>query len=190
MIGALLLMWFAGFTVNITTLSALSLAVGLLVDDAIVVRENIFRRLESGEPAEVAASLGTKEVMLAVVATTLTVLSVFGPVAFLRGIIGQFFRQFGLTICFAMLISLFDSLTMAPMLSTYFSGGKKSGRKHWFHVFQKIPDKTYTKVLEFSLKYPLVTLGGSLVIFITSLFVFYNLPKTFVPSKRRESSWW
>jgi HAE1 family hydrophobic/amphiphilic exporter-1 len=122
--GAFLLMWVAGFSLNITTLAALSLAVGLLIDDAIVVRESIFKRLEAGDTPHVAAIRGTKEVTLAVVATTLTVLSAFGPIAFLNGIIGQFFKEFGFTICFAMLISLLDSLTMAPMLSAYFAGKK------------------------------------------------------------------
>ncbi len=122
LLGAFILMALSGFTINIMTLLALSLAVGLLIDDAIVVRENIFRHLELGASPFKAAYEGTKEVTLAVIATTFTVLAVFGPIAFLEGVVGQFFKQFGLTICFAMLISLFDALTMAPMLSAYFAG--------------------------------------------------------------------
>lgn len=122
LLGAFVLMALAGFTVNVMTLLALSLAVGLLVDDAIVVRENIFRHIELGENPREAALVGTREVTMAVVATTLVVIAVFGPVGFLKGIVGQFFREFGLTICFAMAISLFDALTMAPMLSAYFAG--------------------------------------------------------------------
>jgi HAE1 family hydrophobic/amphiphilic exporter-1 len=122
LLGAFVLMAVAGFTVNVMTLLALSLAVGLLVDDAIVVRENIFRHIEMGDSPKEAALIGTKEVTMAVVATTLVVIAVFGPVGFLKGIVGQFFREFGLTICFAMAISLFDALTMAPMLSAYFAG--------------------------------------------------------------------
>ena len=122
LLGAFVLMALAGFTVNVMTLLALSLAVGLLVDDAIVVRENIFRHIENGENPKDAALNGTKEVTMAVVATTAVVIAVFGPVGFLKGIVGQFFREFGLTICFAMAISLFDALTMAPMLSAYFAG--------------------------------------------------------------------
>ena len=129
-LGAFCLMWVAGFSINITTLAALALAIGLLIDDAIVVRENIYRRMEEGDTPEIAAVRGTREVTLAVVATTLTVLAVFGPVSFLQGLIGQFFKQFGLTICFAMIISLLDSLTVAPMLSAYFghaTGGSVGG---------------------------------------------------------------
>lgn len=122
LLGAFVLMALAGFTVNVMTLLALSLAVGLLVDDAIVVRENIFRHIEAGEKPRDAALNGTVEVTMAVVATTAVVIAVFGPVGFLKGVVGQFFREFGLTICFAMAISLFDALTMAPMLSAYFAG--------------------------------------------------------------------
>jgi HAE1 family hydrophobic/amphiphilic exporter-1 len=117
LIGSFILMTIAGFTINIMSLLALSLSVGLLVDDAIVVRENIFRHIEMGKDPIQAAKDGTAEVRLAVIATTLAVISVFGPVAFLSGVVGQFFKQFGATICFAMAISLFDALTVAPMLS-------------------------------------------------------------------------
>ena len=127
LLGAFILMALAGFTINVMTLLALSLAVGLLVDDAIVVRENIFRHIEAGDSPKDAALNGTKEVTMAVVATTLVVIAVFGPVGFLKGIVGQFFREFGLTICFAMAISLFDALTMAPMLSAYFAGKAHTG---------------------------------------------------------------
>lgn len=122
LIGAFVLMALAGFTINIMTLLALSLSVGLLIDDAIVVRENIFRHIELGRKPIDAAKIGTAEVRLAVIATTLTVIAVFGPLGFLKGVVGQFFKQFGLTVCFAMAISLFDALTIAPMLSAYFAG--------------------------------------------------------------------
>jgi HAE1 family hydrophobic/amphiphilic exporter-1 len=196
LLGAFLFMWIAGFSVNITTLAALALAVGLLIDDAIVVRENIFRRMETGEEPAQAAILGTTEVTLAVVATTLTVLSVFGPVSFLRGIIGQFFKEFGLTICFAMLISLLDSLTIAPMLSAYFGGGGKHdparpgifarGLKKVIDPFNRLQDRWerfYLRVLERTLKHPLQVLLGALAIFALSFVVLAYLPKSFVPSQ-------
>ncbi len=126
LLGAFILMAVAGFTVNVMTLLALSLAVGLLIDDAIVVRENIFRHREMGKTAREASTEGTKEVTLAVIATTMTVIAVFLPIAFVSGVVGQFLREFGLTVCFALLISLYDALTIAPMLSAYF-GGKISG---------------------------------------------------------------
>ena len=122
LLGAFILMNLAHFTINLMTLLALSLSVGLLIDDAIVVRENIFRHIERGESPWKAALLGTKEVNLAVLATSAVVIAVFLPVGFLSGTIGAFLGQFGLTMCFAMGISLFDALTIAPMLSAYFAG--------------------------------------------------------------------
>ncbi|MFN8945034.1 MAG: efflux RND transporter permease subunit, partial [Pseudobdellovibrionaceae bacterium] len=119
LLGGFVIMYAMGFSINIMTLIALSLAVGLLIDDAIVVRENIFRHLEMGKHPIQAALEGTKEVSLAVIATTLVVIAVFGPIAFVPGIVGQFFKQFGLTVVFTMLISLFDAFTVAHMLSAY-----------------------------------------------------------------------
>ena len=193
LLGAFILMSIAGFTLNIMSLMALSLAVGLLIDDAIVVRENIFRRMELGEKPKLAASLGAKEVTLAVVATTLVVLSVFGPVAFLQGVVGQFFRQFGLTICFAMLISLFDSLTMAPMLSAYFAVKSKPGENslsrrfsgvlHLFNRFQNSQERLYLRLLDSTLRHPLVVIGIALLIFFASFGALSTIPKTFVPAQ-------
>ena len=120
-IGSFAVMALLGFSVNIITLLALSLSVGLLIDDAIVVRENIFRHMEKlGKDARTAASDGTSEVALAVTATTLTLVAVFLPVAFTTGIAGKFFRQFGVTVAAAVLISFFEAFTFAPMLSAYF----------------------------------------------------------------------
>ncbi|MFL5815512.1 MAG: efflux RND transporter permease subunit [Bdellovibrionia bacterium] len=198
LLGAFLFMWMAGFSINITTLAALALAVGLLIDDAIVVRENIFRHIEEGQPPRTAAIFGTQEVALAVIATTFTVLSVFGPVSFLSGIIGQFFKEFGLTICFAMMISLLDSLTIAPMLSAYFagdrhhngsegSGGIFSRAFHKvlkpFNRFQDAQARYYEKVLRKSLKYPLRVLLIAVGIFGLSFVVLSMIPKSFVPSQ-------
>jgi multidrug efflux pump subunit AcrB len=103
LMGAFILMFVAGFSINVMSLLALSLSVGLLVDDAIVVRENIFRYMEMGKSPLIAAVQGTKQVTLAVIATTLCVIAVFGPIGFLQGVVGQFFKEFGLTICFTML---------------------------------------------------------------------------------------
>ncbi len=130
LLGAFILMNLAGFTINIMTLLALSLSVGLLIDDAIVVRENIFRHIERGETAFRAALLGTREVNLAVIATSAVVIAVFLPVGFLSGTVGKFLGQFGLTMCFAMIISLFDALTIAPMLSAYFAGKAEHEKGH------------------------------------------------------------
>src|SRR5712672_2796834 len=116
-IGTFFVMFVLGYTLNQMTLLALSLAIGLLIDDAVVVREAITHRLNEGEAPAVAASRGTKDVALAVLATTLSLVAVFVPVAFMPGIVGQFFKQFGITISAAVLISLFISFTLDPMRS-------------------------------------------------------------------------
>jgi HAE1 family hydrophobic/amphiphilic exporter-1 len=117
-ISAFFTMWVFNFTVNTMTLLALSLAIGLLIDDAIVVRENIVRHLEMGKSHDLAAKEGTDEIGLAVMATTFAVVAVFIPVAFMGGIIGKIFFQFGVTVTFAVLVSLFVSFTLDPMLSS------------------------------------------------------------------------
>jgi len=117
-ISAFFIMWVFGFTVNTMTLLALSLAIGLLIDDAIVVRENIVRHVHMGKDHVRAAQEGTSEIGLAVVSTSLAVVAVFVPVAFMGGMIGKIFFQFGVTVTFAVLVSLFVSFTLDPMLSS------------------------------------------------------------------------
>src|SRR4029450_422209 len=117
-ISAFFIMWVMDFTINTMTLLALSLAIGLLIDDAIVVRENIVRHMEMGKDHYTAARDGTSEIGLAVFSTTLAVVAVFVPVAFMGGIIGKIFFQFGVTVAFAVLVSLFVSFTLDPILSS------------------------------------------------------------------------
>ncbi|MCM2280660.1 MAG: efflux RND transporter permease subunit [Bdellovibrionaceae bacterium] len=197
LIGAFILMAIAGFSINIMTLLALSLSVGLLIDDAIVVRENIFRHIEMGKDPRTASIVGTAEVRLAVIATTLTVIAVFGPLGFLTGVVGQFFKHFGLTVVFAMAISLFDALTIAPMLSAYFAGaphdpekvkhtlyGRTLGRVvRGFDRFQVWLENGYVRVLKYTLRHPIKVLSVSVAIsvglFSTAVFV----PKTFLPQQ-------
>jgi HAE1 family hydrophobic/amphiphilic exporter-1 len=134
-ISAFFIMWVFDFTVNTMTLLALSLSIGLLIDDAIVVRENIVRHLEMGKDHYRAAKEGTDEIGLAVIGTTLAVMAVFIPVAFMGGMIGRIFFQFGVTVAFAVLVSLFVSFTLDPMLSSVWydpeieSGGKDAAHK-------------------------------------------------------------
>ncbi len=117
-IGTFLFMYAFGFSINMITLMALSLCVGLLIDDAIVVRENIVRHVQMGKSALQASIDGTQEIGLAVLATTLSIVAVFLPIGFMGGIIGKFFHEFGLTIVAAVLISMFVSFTLDPMLSS------------------------------------------------------------------------
>ena len=119
LIGTFLFMHAFGFTINMITLMALSLCVGLLIDDAIVVRENIVRHVQMGQSPREAALKGTQEIGLAVLATTLSIVAVFLPIGFMGGIIGRFFHEFGITIVAAVLISMFVSFTLDPMLSAF-----------------------------------------------------------------------
>ena len=129
-IGAFTAVWAAGFTLNQLTLMALTLAIGLLIDDAIVVRENIVRHAEMGKDHVRAAREGTSEIGLAVLATTLSIIAVFVPVAFMGGIVGRFFFQFGITISVAVLLSLFVSFTLDPMMSSVWPEPHHHGKRN------------------------------------------------------------
>ena len=184
LLGAFILMYVYGFTINVMTLLALSLSIGLLVDDAIVVRENIFRYMEMGKSPKEAAEIGTNEIILAVIATSATVIAVFLPIGFLTGIIGQFFREFGLTVVFAMLISLFDAITMAPMLSAYFGGHVGESKNiviQYFNKFQDLLDYLYEKTIDFTLKHKIFVIITFIVVFVLSIFSVSFVKKTFLP---------
>lgn len=190
LLGGFVIMYAMGFTINLMTLLALSLAVGLLIDDAIVVRENIFRHLEMGKKPKDAALDGTKEVAMAVIATTLVVIAVFGPISFLQGIVGQFFKQFGLTVVFTMLISLFDAFTVAPMLSAYLAHPDEHNKGTGiigrmlaaFDRFQTWLEDIYETALKYTLHNPKKILVGGTLIFFSSLATIAFIPKTFLPS--------
>ena len=128
LIGTFLFIYAFGFTLNVLTLMALSLSVGLLIDDAIVVRENIVRHVALGADHHTAALEGTREIGLAVLATTFSIVAVFLPVGFMGGIIGRFFHQFGLTVVVAVLISMFVSFTLDPMLSSIWHDPQAEGK--------------------------------------------------------------
>jgi HAE1 family hydrophobic/amphiphilic exporter-1 len=129
-ISAFLAIYAFRFTLNMMTLMALSLVIGILIDDAIVVRENIVRHLERGEDHFTAARKGTSEIGFAVLATSLSIIAVFVPVAFMGGIVGRFFYAFGITVAFAVLVSLFVSFTVDPMLSSRWYDPDAEGRAH------------------------------------------------------------
>ncbi len=181
LLGTLAFIWAFGFTINMMTLLALSLSIGLLIDDAIVVRENIVRHADMGKDHVSAALDGTKEIGLAVLATTLTIVAVFLPVAFMGGIIGRFFYQFGVTVSIAVLISMFVSFTLDPMLSAHWAEkhnpNKKPNRVERF--FSWISGKIdrlnihYEKLLKLALKFRLLTL----LIAVASLFGALGLSK-------------
>ncbi len=140
-IAAFIAVWLCGFTLNFMSLLGLSLAIGVLIDDAIVVRENIVRHMEMGEDRRTAALRGTAEIGLAVAATTFSIVCVFVPVAFMPGVSGEWFRPFGLTVVAAVLVSLFISFTLDPMLSAYWGDppgyhtAPKRGLSLWLQRF-------------------------------------------------------
>ena len=167
-IGTMTVIFFLGFTLNIMTLLALSLAVGLLIDDAIVVRENIMRHLHMGKSHRDAALEGTNEIGLAVLATTLSIVAVFLPVAFMEGIIGRFFLQFGVTVSVAVLISLFVAFTLDPMMSSvwYDPAGEPDAKRgplgRLIAQFGRFFDwlaSGYRVVLRWSLRHRITTLA-------------------------------
>ncbi len=142
LIGTFLFMYLFGFTINNITMMALSLCVGLLIDDAIVVRENIVRHVQMGASAHDAALKGTNEIGLAVLATTFSIVAVFLPIGFMGGIVGKFFHEFGITIVAAVLISMFVSFTLDPMLSSIWHDPQAHG-----HVHQGAPVTLYDKTI-------------------------------------------
>ena len=156
-------MYIAGFTFNMMSLMALSLVIGILIDDAVVVRENIFRHMEMGKDPMTAARNGTAEIGLAVMATTFTILAVFLPVGFMTGIVGQFFKQFALTIAFAVAMSLLVAFTLDPMLSSRFvrfippeeRRRTRIGRflEGWGAFYDRI-DQRYHRILGWAVDHP------------------------------------
>lgn len=175
MIGTFFFISWLGYTINLITLLALSLSIGLLIDDAIVVRENIFRWLEKGIPPFEAALKATSEVALAVLATTLTIVAVFLPIAFTSGIAGKFFRQFGMTITIAVIISLIEAFTLAPMLSAYFSKEKKKPvEKKSVGILERFfstIDSTYIQLLHWSLHHKVWVITIATITMIASILV-------------------
>jgi len=179
-----------GMSINVMTMMALSLAVGLLIDDAIVVRENIVRHLERGEDHFTAARNGTSEIGLAVFATSMSIVAVFVPVAFMKGIIGRFFFQFGMTVAFAVLVSLFVSFTLDPMLSSRWhdpaiaARGRRRGLgrilERFNAGFERVAEG-YRGVIGLALDYRKTMLGMALAAFAVGLLAFGSLQSAFFP---------
>lgn len=192
LVGSAIVMYCADFSINVITMLALSLAVGLLVDDAIVVVENIYRKIESGLAPRQASIESSREILMAVVAISAVVISVFTPISFLKGIVGQYLKQFGLTIAFAMMISLIVAISIIPVLCAYLSGKnhrKISESKSNFFVvllvkkfdrLQSWMEEKYEKILIFSIVNPKKILLLTLAVFIGSVFAFKFVPKTFM----------
>lgn len=189
-IGTMAAIYFLGFTLNMMTMMALSLAVGILIDDAIVVRENIMRHLHMGKDHHQAALDGTNEIGLAVFATTLSIVAVFLPVAFMEGILGRFFLQFGVTVSVAVLISLFVSFTLDPMMSSvwYDPAADKDVKRgpigraiHQFEIFFDWLGRRYRGLLKIALRWRKMTLMAAVLAFVGGLALFPVVGAEFVP---------
>lgn len=194
LIGTVFAIWVSGFTLNTMSLMALSLSVGLLIDDAIVVRENIVRHLHMGKSHYQAALDGTNEIGLAVLATTMTIIAVFLPVGFMQGIIGKFFFQFGITVAVSVLISLFVSFTLDPMLSSIWHEPKDGGwlAKSFIGKFLAKFERAFTALIGWyeqfirrALTYRKTTLLISLGILVGSFMLVPLIGGEFMPASDR-----
>ncbi len=194
MIATIWLMNLLDISLNQISLLALALVVGLVIDDGIVVRENIMRWIERGyKPAE-AASKGTAEVIIPVIATSATILAVFLPVAYAEGIIGKFFRDFGLTVSLAIIVSTFEALTMAPMLSAYFfkaSEAHEDGEtvidesKGDERVNNGILERIYGAILNWTLDHKLFAVLLTVVVIAGSVYSAQFIEQSFLPNLDR-----
>ena len=185
LMGAIAVMYFFGYTFNSVTLLALLLLVGVVVDDSIVVLENIYRHREEdrGATAMGAAVTGSREVTFAVIAASFSLVAIFAPVVFVSGILGQFLRSFAVVVTFGVLVSLFVSLTLTPMLcSRYLDVKDKHGRIYWVleRVFDGL-DRSYRRLLGWSLRNRGLVLGAAVLAFATAIPIFQQLPRELAP---------
>ena len=169
-ISTFAIMRWAGFTLNNLTMLGLSISTGIVIDDAIIVLENIFRHMEEeGRPPLEAAVVGAKEIALAVMATTLSLVVIFLPVAFMGGLVGRFWRSFGLTATFAILVSLLVAFTLTPMLSSRFLRPAHAGRGHGSKAGRLYAslEAGYERLLRWCLRHRAITMVGALAIMLS-----------------------
>ncbi|WP_036211728.1 MULTISPECIES: efflux RND transporter permease subunit [unclassified Marinobacter] len=189
-IGAFIGLGFLGFSINVLTLLAVILAIGLVVDDAIVMLENIQRRIDEGEPPLLASYRGAKQVAFAVIATTLTLVAVFVPISFMGGNIGRLFAEFGFTLAAAVVVSSLVALTLAPMLCSKWlrhSPESAEGHRLWAASEKVLNGLThgYERMLRFALNQPGLLLGLGLVGLIVAIVIFPRLPQELAPTEDR-----
>jgi HAE1 family hydrophobic/amphiphilic exporter-1 len=185
LMGAIAVMYFCGYTFNSVTLLALLLLVGVVVDDAIVVLENIYRHREEdkGATAYSAAVTGSREVTFAVIAASFSLVAIFAPVVFVSGILGQFLRSFAVVVTFGVLVSLFVSLTLTPMLcSRYLEVQERHGKVYWAleHMFERI-DNFYRRCLGWGLRNRWLVLLAAAATFLVAIPIFNQLPRELAP---------
>jgi hydrophobe/amphiphile efflux-1 (HAE1) family protein len=186
LLGTIAVIYFLGFTLNVFTLLALALAVGIVVDDAIMVLENIYRHGESGKDRVAAAREGTAEISFAALAATIAVVAIFVPVVFMTGIVGKFFLQFGVTLCLAVMLSYVEAVTLAPARCAQFLDVSREKRGRVGRGVDRAFDflaRTYRSILGRGLAHPWIVLAGAAVLFVGAILLFRALPGELVPSQ-------
>jgi multidrug efflux pump subunit AcrB len=186
LLGTVAVIYFLGYTFNTFTLLGLALAVGLVVDDAIMVLENVHRHAEGGKPRELAALEGTDQIKFPALAATAGVIAIFLPVVFMEGVIGKFFLQFGVALCVAIAFSYVEAITLAPARLAQFLNVEESTQGRLNQAVDKAfrgLANAYHKALQWVLRHPGKILAGALVLFVAALGLFSSLPREMVPSQ-------
>jgi HAE1 family hydrophobic/amphiphilic exporter-1 len=185
LIATFALVWLAGYTLNTMTLLGMALAIGVVIDDAIIVLENIERHRELGKDARTAAADGTRQITFAATAATLSVTAVFLPVVFVEGILGNFLSEFGLTVAGSVLISLFVALTLTPMLAARMPPPAERAHGGLYHRLESgfaALERSYRRVLGWVLAHRLSTLAGALLSFVVAVLFARGIGSEFFPS--------
>lgn len=187
LIGAFFIMYIAGFSINVLSMLAIVLSVGLVVDDAIVVTENIYLRIERGMSPKEAGIEGAKEIFFAVISTTITLVAVFLPIVFLQGMTGRLFREFSIVISGSVIISAFVALTFTPMLATKLL--KKRDKQSWFYnktePFFIGMNKYYAKALNYFLSHRYIIFPVIAVTIVAIIYLWINIPAEMAPLEDR-----
>ena len=183
-IGAFIGIYFLGFTLNTFTILGLSLAIGIVVDDAIMMLENIMRYIEMGYSRMRASLIGAEEITFAAMAATVAVVAIFLPVIFMKGVIGRYFFQYGITVTFAVVLSLLEAVTLTPMRCSYFLTPPSQSK------FSKFLDRTfdqlmkfYQRILAFTLKFKYLTILIAIALFILSILLVKKIPSEMIPAQ-------
>jgi hydrophobe/amphiphile efflux-1 (HAE1) family protein len=186
LLGTVAVVYFCGFTLNTFTLLGLSLAVGLVVDDAVMVMENIYRHAEMGKDRARAASEGTKEITFAALAATLAVIAIFLPVVFMKGVIGKFFFQFGVTLSIAVMLSYFEAISLAPARCAQMLDASREGRSALGRAVDRAfnaLERAYARVLRAALRHPWKVLVGSVAVLAACGTLVTRIKTEFIPSQ-------
>jgi HAE1 family hydrophobic/amphiphilic exporter-1 len=183
-LGTFIILYLLGYTQNTFTLLGLTLVIGIVVDDAIMVLENIVRHREAGQSQVKAAIVGAREIYFAAMAASIAILAIFVPVLFVKGVMGKYFLQFGMTISAAVLLSLLEALTLAPMRTSQFlQVGEHKGMALWVDQTMDRARETYRRLLSACLRHRWPVFLTSLAIFISSLFLFRVIRKELMPAQ-------